>query len=249
MTQANPELWQVIGDLLVENMDWPGAEGMAKRLKMTLLPQVQQIANEDDGEPEIPPQVAAQMEQMQQQMQQMQEAGSQLQTDLQATQQKLEKETTSRLKAEITAQEAQAMLRISEAEQAALDNIEREREAQETGPTSVGSSTSGAGKQPAQQSPVVVVDTVGGGAAQLAPMINQIAEQANASMEAVASLAAQQESIMAAVTQMSAPKPPASVRMMRQEDGSYIAQKIEGDQVNTVHMVKQPDGSFAGGAV
>ena len=32
MTQANPQLWQVIGDLLVKNMDWPGAEDMAKRL-------------------------------------------------------------------------------------------------------------------------------------------------------------------------------------------------------------------------
>lgn len=67
MTQANPELWQVIGDQLVRNMDWPGAEEMAKRLKAVLLPQVQQA--DEEGEDAIPPQVQAQMQTMQQQAQ------------------------------------------------------------------------------------------------------------------------------------------------------------------------------------
>lgn len=86
MTQANPQLWQVIGDLMVTNMDWPGAEEMAKRLKAVLLPQVQ-AADKDEGE-QIPPEVKAQMDQMTQQMQAMQHAGAQLQTenaDLKAT--------------------------------------------------------------------------------------------------------------------------------------------------------------------
>lgn len=67
MTQANPQLWQVIGDLLVKNMDWPGADDMAKRLKMTLLPQVQQEVDKDDDQ-QVPPQVQQVMEQMGQQM-------------------------------------------------------------------------------------------------------------------------------------------------------------------------------------
>lgn len=33
MTQVNPALWNVIGDLIVLNMDWPLADDMAKRLK------------------------------------------------------------------------------------------------------------------------------------------------------------------------------------------------------------------------
>lgn len=74
MTQANPQLWQVIGDLLVKNMDWPGADDMAKRLKLTLLPQVQAEVNKEDGEPEIPPQMQQAMEQMQQQITQLGEA-------------------------------------------------------------------------------------------------------------------------------------------------------------------------------
>lgn len=68
MTQANPMLWQVIGDQLVKNMDWPGAEDMAERLKLVLLPQIQQAEQAGD---QVPPQVLAQMQQMQQQMQQM----------------------------------------------------------------------------------------------------------------------------------------------------------------------------------
>jgi hypothetical protein len=69
MTQANPQLWQVIGDLLVKNMDWPGADDMAKRLKHTLLPQVQQeIDKEGSGQPQVPPQVQQAMQQMGEQM-------------------------------------------------------------------------------------------------------------------------------------------------------------------------------------
>lgn len=68
MTQANPALWQVIGDLLVKNMDWPGAEDMAKRLKLTLLPQVQAEVDKNEGAPEVPPQIQQAMQQMGQQM-------------------------------------------------------------------------------------------------------------------------------------------------------------------------------------
>lgn len=71
MTQANPQLWQVIGDLLVKNMDWPGAEDMAKRLKVTLLPAVQEEIGKEDGGEQIPPQVQAQMQQLSEQVQQM----------------------------------------------------------------------------------------------------------------------------------------------------------------------------------
>ena len=74
MTQANPELWQVIGDLLVKNMDWPGADDMAKRLKLTLLPQVQEEVNKEEGEPEVPPQIQQAMQELQQHSQQLEGA-------------------------------------------------------------------------------------------------------------------------------------------------------------------------------
>lgn len=70
LVQGNPQLWPIIGDLIVKNMDWPGSEAMAKRLKAMLPPQVAQL--EQDEEQDIPPQVKAQMAQMQQQLQQFQ---------------------------------------------------------------------------------------------------------------------------------------------------------------------------------
>lgn len=74
MTQANPELWQVIGDLLVKNMDWPGADEMAKRLKLTLLPQVQAEVGKEEGAPQIPPEMQQAMDQLKQHSQQLEDA-------------------------------------------------------------------------------------------------------------------------------------------------------------------------------
>lgn len=74
MTQANPQLWQVIGDLMVKSMDWPGADDMAKRLRLTLLPPIQQeIAGEENGN-EVPPQVQMAMDQMSKQIQDLGQA-------------------------------------------------------------------------------------------------------------------------------------------------------------------------------
>ena len=66
LLQGNPQLWQVAGDLFVKNMDWPGAQDLAKRLQKMLDPQV--MADEDN-----PALVAAnqQMEAMNAEMQQM----------------------------------------------------------------------------------------------------------------------------------------------------------------------------------
>lgn len=70
MTQANPQLWGVIGDQLVKNMDWPGADEMAERLKLTLIPPVQEMLNKDKGESEMPPQIQQAMQQMGDQLKQ-----------------------------------------------------------------------------------------------------------------------------------------------------------------------------------
>jgi uncharacterized protein with GYD domain len=40
LLQANPQLWQVAGDLFVKNMDWPGAQEMSKRFAKTIDPQL-----------------------------------------------------------------------------------------------------------------------------------------------------------------------------------------------------------------
>lgn len=60
--QSYPELMRIAGDLLIDNMDWPGAKDLAARLKKTIPPDLLQ----DDQQPEIPPAAQAQMQQMQQ---------------------------------------------------------------------------------------------------------------------------------------------------------------------------------------
>ena len=40
MLQAYPELWHIAGDLFAKNMDWPGAQEIAKRLMKTIDPKI-----------------------------------------------------------------------------------------------------------------------------------------------------------------------------------------------------------------
>lgn len=84
MSQGNPAMMQIMGDLMVKNMDWPGADEMAARLKLMLPPQIQQ-AEQKEGEqsPEVQQVIAQakqaigqrdqQLQQAQQMMQQMQQ--------------------------------------------------------------------------------------------------------------------------------------------------------------------------------
>lgn len=50
MAKAYPPLMGIAGDLVVGNMDWPGAKQMAERIKKTLPPQLQ---DGDDSDPEV----------------------------------------------------------------------------------------------------------------------------------------------------------------------------------------------------
>lgn len=81
MVQANPQLMGVIGDLMVKNMDWPGAEEISERLKLILPPEIQQAeqAKTQKGMPPEMQQIIAQFEQaMQQKDQLMQKAAEQI---------------------------------------------------------------------------------------------------------------------------------------------------------------------------
>ncbi len=80
LTQSYPKVAEVASDLMVKNMDWPGAKEIAERLKKTLPPNLQEP---EDGKPQMPPQLQAQIQQMQQMIEQ-------LTTSLNAAQDQLE---------------------------------------------------------------------------------------------------------------------------------------------------------------
>lgn len=72
LTQSFPQIVGVAGDLLVKNMDWPGAQEIAKRLKTMLPPEIQAEEAAEKGEaPQIPPQMQAQITQIMQQNEQL----------------------------------------------------------------------------------------------------------------------------------------------------------------------------------
>lgn len=68
LTQGNPQLFALVGDVLVKMMDWPEADKISARLKATLPPQVKALENGQNPEMQAAQQ---QMQQMGQQMQQM----------------------------------------------------------------------------------------------------------------------------------------------------------------------------------
>jgi hypothetical protein len=84
LVQADPQVLQIAGDVIVRNMDWPGADEIADRIKAMLPPQIQQeMKSEEDGQPQVDPQV-------QQQMQQMADMVEHLSQELKAAQAKAE---------------------------------------------------------------------------------------------------------------------------------------------------------------
>lgn len=132
--QGNPQLMQVAGDLLFKAFDFPMAEDIAERLKLTLPPELKPIEPDEDGAPPIPPEIQAQMEQMQQQIEQMGMALQEAQSQVDEKQSKLEldaaklqidqfKAETERMKAE-----ADLRLRAQELQMASKDNDLTEEE-------------------------------------------------------------------------------------------------------------------------
>jgi hypothetical protein len=123
LAQANPQLFGVAGDLLVKNMDWPGAEKIAERLYMTLPPQIQAMDAAQSDDPKVVA-LGQQLQQVQQQgQQQMQAMGAQMQK-LQQDNERLQSQV---YKAQMQATDAQSRARNSE-NQAQADIITQQME-------------------------------------------------------------------------------------------------------------------------
>ena len=135
--QAYPNAFPMIGDLLAENMDWPGAKQVAARLKKMLPPKLQ-----DEVDPrDVPPEVQARMQAIEAQLQQVQQAYQEAQeaikTDrvkheaqIQINQQKLaaeaasqERDLQSRLQLEELKQQAESARALAKIEQQRASEI------------------------------------------------------------------------------------------------------------------------------
>jgi hypothetical protein len=68
LVSSFPQIMPVAGDIMVRNMDWPGASEIADRMQKMLPPQLQ------ENEGALPPQVQQHVAQLTQQNQQLQQA-------------------------------------------------------------------------------------------------------------------------------------------------------------------------------
>jgi hypothetical protein len=112
LSQANPQLMQIAGDLILRNMDVPGADDIAERLKATIPPEIR--GKEEDEEEPIPPKALQMMQQMKLQLGQT--AGQ-----LQATQEALQEKDQELAKAQ------QTQTRTQEKEMADMQQAENDR--------------------------------------------------------------------------------------------------------------------------
>jgi hypothetical protein len=108
LARVFPQVLQVAGDLVAKNLDWPGAEEMAERLKKLLPPG---IADDED----LSDEQKAAIQQQQQQQQQVQQQALQLEfQDKQANIENTQADTANK--------QAQAVNRFSETEQNDVEN-------------------------------------------------------------------------------------------------------------------------------
>lgn len=127
--QAYPAAFPIIGDLLADNMDWPGAKVIAQRLKKAAL-KAGLITEEGGPGPNLPPEAAAMLEQLQGQLQQAEQILQQqhqiIETDqIKAQAQYAVEQMKSQTAIEVEQIKAQAALQVAAAE---AEATEREAE-------------------------------------------------------------------------------------------------------------------------
>ena len=111
LIQSFPQAAPIIGDLVAKNLDWPGAQEIAERLKALLPPQI------NDG---IPPQLTQQLQQLQEALNQaMAEVGVLKQS--QANDQAKAQIDMMRLEVEKFKAETERMVAVREAQNAAAE--------------------------------------------------------------------------------------------------------------------------------
>lgn len=196
--QSQPALYQVAGDIIFRNMDLPGADQIAERMKAMLPPAIQQTIK--DGKP-LPPEVQQAMAQAQQMMQQVEQHGMLVQRASQEVEQKsaeIDKQMSdlavkraqfdadvAKQLAAITAKEAELVLKDAQSQSVELD-AERKNLS-----------------------------------AEIQQVVNAIHHQANDYMSNAASLIAQmQQTAQPMVNVVEQPKP--RIRRIKRVNGDYI---------------------------
>ena len=114
LARVNPNITPFIQDLIAGAMDFPGKDLVAARLKKVLAITAPQVL-ENDGQPELPPEVMAQVAQMMQQLQQTTQMAEQLAAENQQLKNMIEtKQVESQNRAELIVLENQAAMNMEQ---------------------------------------------------------------------------------------------------------------------------------------
>lgn len=128
--QANPAAAPLIGDLVARNMDWPGAEQIADRLKLMLPPHIQQAEQGAKGQDPRLAQMAQQLQSVMQQGQQaVQQVQQQAQQAMQQTQEELQRIAgeNMQLKARLASREGETAVKAMGIQADAANNEQKNR--------------------------------------------------------------------------------------------------------------------------
>lgn len=187
----------------------------------------------DDGPMDLPPEMKQKMMEVSQHVdmleQQLQQQGQAAQQEIDSLNQKLAKAEGDKMKAEIDAKEAQSMLSVQKAEQAAMEAINNAQQSSEPKPE--------AEPRQQQQQPVVLPDVNGQLAGMMQPIADVMAMAAQNTEQALAAIAQAQADLSATVQESNAQ----TAQML-----AAVAAEVSKPRTSTIEVKKQADGSFAG---
>lgn len=115
LVENNPEMMQVLGDIIFKNMDWPGAQELSERMKLLLPPEVKAYEQEK-GQQNLPPEALAVVEQLRQEIERRDQGFKTAVDALEQTQQELQV-----LRQEVEVKAAEVRLKEREIEIKAFD--------------------------------------------------------------------------------------------------------------------------------
>lgn len=221
MTQANPDLWSVIGDQLVKNMDWPGADEMAERLKLTLRPEVQASIKSKDGKPD-PAQLQQQLQQMTEQIKAM---GVALEN--------ADKQVND-LEADKSLEQANLKLKAKELEVKGFDaETKRMQITEPVDPNAIDQTQIAVAQINAESAERIAIINAGAQASDTEEEAQEIDEETgepivktDPMVEMMGALVQSNQQIMQVIAASMKPKT-ASIQINKQPDGSFVGQRIE----------------------
>lgn len=144
MTRAFPPLWQIGGDILTRNLDWPGADELAERMKAMLPPNVQgpnpqvqamqqQLAQQDAAAREAVQTVQGQAQQLAQQLEQERQQTESIKNDkmLEARKLDIEQQRANTELIKVRAEEARAVEAALKAQMQLMADANKAQEVEE----------------------------------------------------------------------------------------------------------------------